>query len=81
MDNFVYCISSKERIHLLCKVLLVIGYIRPKLLDDVEATTILFLLSDNERLKVSRVVTNVERFTLIVMSKIASGQCEVVLEV
>ena len=46
--NLVHGIGTEEGEHLLRKVLLVVGDICPKLLDDVEAAAVLLLLSDDE---------------------------------
>ena len=81
VDNLVHGIRAEERVHLLRKLLLVVGNVCPKLLDDVKTVTIVFLLSHDERLEVARVVAHIERFSLIVVSQIACREQELVFEV
>ena len=62
--------------HLLRQVVVVLGQVGEKLLDDVEAMTIVLLLGNDERLEVARVVAHEEGFAWVVMGQVLGGEDE-----
>lgn len=67
IDCLIYGRRSEELVYLCHEVVVILGQEGKELLDDVETPAVIFLLGNDERLEVTRVVSHVERFVRIVM--------------
>ena len=67
IDSLVDCCGTEELVHLCHEVVVILWQEGKELLNDVETPAVIFLLSNDERLEVARIVAHVERFLRVVM--------------
>ena len=81
IDGLIYGRRSKELVHLCHEVVVILGQEGKELLDDIETPAVIFLLCNNERLEVARVISHVERFMRVVMKKVLCRKNKPILQV
>ena len=67
--------------HLCHEVVVILRQEGKELLDNVETPTVIFLLGNDERLEVTRVISHVERFIGVVVQKILCRKDKPILQI